>query len=179
MQFAEKLTKGLSNPDQKFILDMVYGLIKNRSPILTEIARSLEEDTRLLYTVKRLSNRAAAFFHFPRLEQKYLNIIQPQLRDDMYVIVDNWDITKPFGQQFEHLPRVHDGSPGRTKKGYMSANMSIASTKTKHPFPAYSHLFSAAEEYFDSTNVEIYKGLNKVQELFGDKTYTLVYGSRL
>lgn len=33
-----------------------------------------------------------------------------------------------------------------------------------------SHLFSAAEEYFDSTNVETYK----TQRLFEDKTYTLV-----
>lgn len=115
-QFAEKLAEGLSKPDQKFILDMVYGLIKSRSPTLTEIARALEEDTRLLYTVKRLSNRASAFSHFSRLEQNYLNAIQPQLRDDMYVIVDNSDITKPFGQQFEHLQRVHDGSRGGTEK---------------------------------------------------------------
>lgn len=153
---------------------MVYGLIKSRSPLLTEITRALEEDIRLLYTVKRLSNRASAFSNFPRLEQNYLNTIQPKIREDMYVIVDNSDITKPFGQQFEHLKRVHDGSRGGTEKGYLSANISIASTKTKHPIPVYSHLFSAAEEYFDSTNVETYKGLNKVQKLFGDKAYTLV-----
>jgi len=174
VQFAEKLAVGVSQPDRKFLLDMVYGLIKSRSPILTEIARALEEDTRLLYTVKRLSNRAAAFSDFSRLEKNYLNTIQPQLHDDMYVIVDNSDITKPFGQQFEYLQRVYDGSRGGTEKGYMSANMAIASTKTKHPTPVYSHLFSAAEEYFDSTNVETYKGLNKIQRLFGDKTYTLV-----
>ncbi len=135
VQFTEKLAVGLSQPDRKFLLDMIYGLIKSRSPILTEIARALEENTRLLYTVKRLSNRAAAFSDFSRLEQNYFNAIQPQLRDDMYVIVDNSDITKPFGQQFEYLQQVYDGSLGGTGKGYMSAHMAIASTKTKPPFP--------------------------------------------
>ncbi|MDN6733910.1 MAG: hypothetical protein L0L58_10425 [Tetragenococcus koreensis] len=124
--------------------------------------------------MKRLSNRVASFSDFSRLEQNYLNTIQPQLRDDMYVIVDSSDITKPFGQQFEYLQQVYDGSRGGAEKGYMSANMAIASTKTKPPIPVYSHLFSAAEEYFDSTNVETYKWLNKIQRLFGDKTYTLV-----
>ncbi|MCF1679277.1 transposase, partial [Tetragenococcus koreensis] len=92
----------------------------------------------------------------------------------MLVIVDNSDITKPFGEQFEALARVHDGSRDGIEKGYMSANIAIASPRTKHPIPIYSHLFSAAEEYFDSTNVETYKGLNLVKHLFQEKPYTLV-----
>ncbi|MCF1618461.1 hypothetical protein LQF63_12725, partial [Tetragenococcus koreensis] len=109
-QFSQKLAQGLAKPDQKFIFDMVFGIVKSRSPLLSDIARALEEDTRLLYTVKRLSNRGADFDDFQGLHQNYLQSIQSHLQEDMLVIVDNSDITKPFGEQFEALARVHDGS---------------------------------------------------------------------
>ncbi|MDN6421793.1 MAG: transposase [Tetragenococcus koreensis] len=173
-QFSQKLAQGLAKPDQKFIFDMIFGMVKSQSPLLSDIARALEEDTRLLYTVKRLSRRGADFDDFHPLHQNYLQTIQPHLQEDMLVIVDNSDITKPFGEQFEALARVHDGSRDGIEKGYISANIAIASPRTKHPIPIYSHLFSAAEEYFDSTNVETYKGLNLVKHLFQEKPYTLV-----
>ena len=41
--FCAKLSDGLSKPVQRFIADMVYGLIASQSCHLVQIARSLNE----------------------------------------------------------------------------------------------------------------------------------------
>ena len=174
LNFSQQLTKGLAKPDRKFVMDMLYGMAKGRSPLLSEISRALEEDINLLSTVKRLSRNAKEFSSYTKLYNNYAEIVQRQLKEDMLVIVDNSDIIKPYGEQFEALHRVHDGSKGGTEKGYLTANMSIATRDTKHPIPVYSHVFSAAEEGFDSVNVETYKGLNLVKRMFGEKKFTVV-----
>lgn len=174
LHFCEQLTIGLSKPVKKFITDMVYGIAKKQSPLLSEIGRALEEENHLLSTIKRLSRNAQNFDDYAILYNNYTAIVKRCLKDDMLVIVDNSDITKPYGEQFEALSRVHDGSRGGTEKGYLTANMSIATLNTKHPVPVYSHVFSAAEEGFASTNVETYKGLNLIQRLFGTKSFTVV-----
>lgn len=59
--FSKNISKGLSRPDSKFILDMVYGLISSSSSLLSEIARSLNENITLKKAIERLSNRLADF----------------------------------------------------------------------------------------------------------------------
>jgi len=174
INYAKKLTLGMSKPTTNFVMDMLYGLAKGRSPLLAEISRALNEDITLLGTLKRLSRNATNFHDYAKLDQNYLAAVQPQLKDDMLVIVDNSDITKPYGEKLEALGRVHDGSKGVTEKGYLTTNITVATSKTKQPLPLYSHLFSAEETDFISTNVETYRGLNRVDQLFGDKKYTVV-----
>jgi hypothetical protein len=41
--FCGKITKGYYRPVQKFVVDMVYGLLAGQSSYLTEIARKLNE----------------------------------------------------------------------------------------------------------------------------------------
>ncbi|WP_225353732.1 hypothetical protein, partial [Lacticaseibacillus sharpeae] len=93
VKFSNQLTKGLSKPVAKFILDMVYGIAKGASPILSDISRSLGEEVPLSATIKRLSRNAASFNDFIKLDQNYLDLVQSQVEDDMLVMVDNSDIT--------------------------------------------------------------------------------------
>ena len=174
INFCEQLSYGLSKPVKNFIRDMIYGMAKNQSPILSEISRALVEDIDLLSTIKRLSRNAKDFKDHTQLSANYGALVKKHIKDDMLVIVDNSDIVKPYGEQFEALSRVHDGSKGGIEKGYLTTNISIATSKTKHPIPIYSHVFSSAEKGFDSINVETYKGLNTVKQLFCNKKYTVV-----
>lgn len=173
LSFSEKLSLGLSKPKQRFIRDMLYGLSKSQTVILSDIARSLEEPS-TFQTTKRLSRNASSFYPFHTLHDNYLKTLNKYLTKDMLVLVDSSDIVKPYGQQFEALGKVHDGSSGRLEKGYTTINFSIASPKTKHPIPIYSHLCSSQEEHFDSMNVETVKGINQTKRLFGELPYTLV-----
>lgn len=173
LSFTEKLTVGLPKTKQRFIREMIYGLCKSQQVIISDIARALEEPS-TFQTTKRLCRNASTFDQFPTLDTNYLKTLQRHLTKDMLVLVDSSDIVKPYGQHFEALSRVHDGSNGRIEKGYSTINFAIASPKTKHPIPIYSHLCSAAEKQFDSMNVETVKGMNQTKRLFGEHPYTLV-----
>lgn len=173
--FSDQVADNLAKPKQKFLKDMLYGLSKCQQPILSEIGRSLNEKQELIYTAKRLSRQAANFSELEQMDENYLGTVKPFLTDDALVLCDLSDLAKPCGEQFEKLETVRDGSTDRLEKGYWTTNFSIASPKTKHPVPVYSHLYSAAEKDFVSANVETYKGLNTVKRLFGDIPYTLVF----
>ena len=60
-KFSKNISKGLSLPNSKFVLDMVYGLISSSSILLSEIARSLNENITLKKSIERLSNRLKTF----------------------------------------------------------------------------------------------------------------------
>ncbi len=138
------------------------------------IARALNEDISVFQTTKRLCRNLSDFQNFHQLQANYLQEINKYLMDESLVLVDGSDITKPYGEQFEALTRVFDGSTGKTEKGYSAINFSLASRKTPHPIPIYSHLYSSKEEGFESANVETAKGFNTVKQLFGEQPFTYV-----
>src|SRR5690554_3633897 len=53
--FSKKLTKGLNQVESKFITQMIYGMTKSQSVILSNIADGLKEDIKKVNTVERLS----------------------------------------------------------------------------------------------------------------------------
>lgn len=44
LNFSKKISEGLNNPTTKFVMDMQYGLAKGGSCLISNIARSLDED---------------------------------------------------------------------------------------------------------------------------------------
>ena len=54
--FSDKLASGLSKPEYKFVIDMMFGLSRSQSVLLSDIARSLDENIKLRYTIERLSS---------------------------------------------------------------------------------------------------------------------------
>ena len=56
--FSEKISNGLSKPTSKFILDMIYGIEKSESVLFSNIARALDEDIKLGYTIERLCDNS-------------------------------------------------------------------------------------------------------------------------
>jgi len=59
--FCGKISSGFSRPVQKFILDMIFGLLAAKNCFLTGIARELKEDIALDKTVERLSRNLMTF----------------------------------------------------------------------------------------------------------------------
>ena len=54
VNFSKKISKGLNKPTSKFVMDMIYGISKSKSSLISEIYRSLEEKINLNYTIERL-----------------------------------------------------------------------------------------------------------------------------
>ncbi len=52
--FSSKISKGLKRPKNKFVQQILYGLLAGNSVHLSEIARSLKETITLKKTIERL-----------------------------------------------------------------------------------------------------------------------------
>lgn len=169
LTFLEKLTKGLSKPRKKFYSDILYGMSKAQNTLLSDIARALEENIDLIYTIKRLSRNGAEENDLKQVHQNYLNTLKTSIPDNPLVIVDESEIVKPYAEKMENLALVRDGSKNVLEKGYPTLNFSMASPKTKHPLPLYNHLYSSKEDDFQSQNIEIAKGFNTVHTFLGKK----------
>lgn len=59
-KFTAKISAGMTRPFQKFTADMCYGAMAARSCALSEIAQSLQEDTKKINTVERLARHLNA-----------------------------------------------------------------------------------------------------------------------
>jgi hypothetical protein len=157
--FCTKLSAGFHRPIQKFIMDMVYGLLSGRSCYLTEIARKLNEGIALDKTVERLSRNLMHFEGGEKLRENYINAVKKHFDDSTVLIIDDSDISKTHSSKLEGLCRVRDGSTGELTDGYWYAGVSALTAKHKQPIPVYSHVYSSKEDNYVSNNVETLKSL--------------------
>ena len=70
LNFSAKMSKGLSKPTQKFIMDSLYGIAKSKSCLISNIARALKEEVKLKNTIERLCD------NFSTLTNEEINIIK-------------------------------------------------------------------------------------------------------
>ncbi|HEY3360947.1 MAG TPA: transposase [Methanosarcina sp.] len=168
--YSKKVTKNIKKPTQKFITQMMYGMLESKTVLLSEIARTLKEETLLKKTIERLSRNLSNLAEEKTLYQNYIEEIKGMIDESTVFCVDESDISKRRSKQLELLGRVRDGSTGETNvKGYMTIDIAAITKEQEMPVSVYSHIFSNVEERFESANEETLKGLRKCKELFGTK----------
>jgi hypothetical protein len=159
INFCNKLSKGFNRPMQKFICDMVYGLISARSCFLTEISRKLNEDIALDKTVERLSRNLMNFEGTDEIMENYFEAVKRHFDEHTVLLIDDSDITKPKSNKLEGLCRVRDGSTGEITEGYWMAGVNALTINNKQPIPVYSRVYSSKEGDYTSNNAETLKPL--------------------
>lgn len=164
--FCDKLSKDFHRPIQKFIFDMVFGLIAAKSCFLTEISRELNEDIALDKTVERLSRNLMNFNDSDGLREAYFAGISKNFDESTMLIIDDSDIAKSCSSKLEGLCRVRDGSTGEITDGYWYAGVSALTATNKQPIPVYSRIYSTVEEGYISNNAETLKSLEYLSEHF-------------
>ena len=123
---------------------MVYGILASRSCLLTDISDQLHETAQKANTVKRLSNHLSEGTP-ASAAASYLHTIK-RAPSEPVVLIDESDIVKPDGKQFEALGIVRDGSESTQtksvyKKGY-HVTEACALTSGKHPVSVFSMIHS-------------------------------------
>ena len=177
MSFCGKLTKGVKKPTEKFITQMIFGIMAAKSLHLSKIARALKEDTHLNQTINRLSINLENS-DLSSVYDNYLETLKPSVNNDTLFIIDDTEIIKPRGTSFEALGYVRDGSSSTRKleKGYHACEIVMVGDN-KQPKSVYSHIYSELERGFESSNRETFKGLDKTINAFGNVgTYILDRG---
>jgi len=170
LNFSKKIAKSTRKPTLKFTQDMVYGILTRKNCYLSEIARALNENTKLPYTVDRLSSTLMNLEQeeIAKIKNNYYEEIMKYLPED-YVIVlnDDTDINKEYSKKLEDLSVVRDASSQTEKyvNGYKVCEYVALSKNKKSPISLYSKIYSTTSDTFVSENYEMLKGENSVLEL--------------
>lgn len=115
LTLSNQFSRGLTKPQKKFVADMTYGMLSSRSCQLSDIADCLHETTKKKNTIERLSNHLATGSP-DMLLPNYLKTIKKWIPKDPVVHIDDSDVVKPNGEQFEALGIVRDGSASSSSK---------------------------------------------------------------
>jgi len=92
------LTKDNNQVDSKFIKQMIYGITKSRSIILSNISDDLDETTKKINTVGRLSRNLDKPLNLAPTYENHTNQINEVLDDEPIILVDDTDVIKPHGE---------------------------------------------------------------------------------
>lgn len=162
-----EFSKGLRVPEQKFLRDLVFGILRSQSTLLSKIARAISEPADVISVYKRLDINLGTY----DLSRAYSRAQSTMLKrvDESYLFIfDPSEVVKPFGKKMEGLALVRDASekPKRVKSAigkYVEApvlrpgyplRVAIAMSSAGDILPVELALYSFASEFFVSTNDE-------------------------
>jgi hypothetical protein len=138
----------------KFLEEAVLGILLSKSICIADIARSLEarSETTSRHVFKRLDRNIGEWDVLPIKEKVQAKQIA-MIDEDTFIYFDPSDAVKEYGDSFEAMGFVADGSDGhKVKRGY-HINACIG-MKGSEIIPLEWELYSSREEDFESQNKE-------------------------
>ena len=179
LRFSGKITASLPRPEQKFFADMQYGMLASKSCLLSEIAHALQDNSRKINVVDRLSRHLSKGTPQAAMNA-YLRLVRRMLPSEPTVYIDDSDVTKPEGYHFEALGLVRDGSASTKdktvyKKGY-HVTEACAMTRTQQPVSIFSELHSSREKEYTSINDITFAAIDRAIALFKRCTFSMDRG---
>ena len=173
LNFSKKISEGVNHPTSKFVMDMQFGLAKSGSCLISEIARSLNEDIKLNYTIERLCDNLSNMYDDESniIWNNYLKEVKKNIDlDNPIVLFDDSDINKEYSRKLEDLDRVIDASSPdkRIVNGYHVCEATILTKNEKQPLSIYSKIYSCKSKDFISKNKYTMESIKASEELVGD-----------
>jgi len=169
VNFSVKISQGLTQPETKFVSQMIYGILSAQNCHLSKIARELSENITLKKVIDRLSRNLNAFNNGNLLFKNYIKKIKGVLSDRTVLIVDGGDITKPCSKSLEHMGRVKDGSTDTIGDGYFTLSVTALTPEHRMPVGVYTRVYSASEPGFVSEDTEVLNALDFLSRNFRKK----------
>ena len=170
INFSKKISKNSSKPEIKFVMDMIYGISKSKDILLSSISEALNEKTKKAYVIDRLSNNLSCDLD-NNIDKNYCNTVIDSFGENPVFIIDDSDIIKPLGSQFEDLGIVRDGSSKNKtyEKGYHVTEIVGLTKNKKQPISIFSKVHSSVSKEFVSANSITFEGLNKIISILQEK----------
>lgn len=147
-------------------MDMIYGISKSKDILLSSISGALDEKTKKVYTIDRLSDNLSNDLS-SSIDENYCNLAMDALGNNPVFLIDDSDIIKPLGEKFEDLGIVRDGS-SRNKsyeKGYHHTEIVGLTENMKQPISVFSKIHSSTQKDYVSANTITFEGIDKVVEM--------------
>ena len=162
-KFSSELCAGLSEPLAKFASQMLFGIQASQDVKLSNIARALKEDIRLIDTEKRLSRNLKADEIESEVTAQLVRMGSQRVQPNTVLALDLSDVRKEYAQKMEYLAVVRDGSTGELHPGYWLCDVTAAEVNGSEIVPLYQKLYSAKAEDFRSENHEVLAAIDLVR----------------
>jgi hypothetical protein len=157
----------IPKPSQKFLYQMLLGMVARGSIMLSEIARFLDEPKALIQTEKRLSyqlnNRR---WDCMNLIASHLKWAKKFIQRTTVIAFDFGDVTKEYAHNSPHLSRVWDGSQKKTSKGWWTIK-AVCSLPHRQILPLFNQLFHGNGKKYRSHNMEVRKTMEFITAHIG------------
>ena len=168
LNFAEKISDGLTRPKMKFLSHMLYGLLVSQSVMLTQIGRALHEAIALKKTEDRLSRNLKAFRQdIGCVRVNYLEDIKPLIDNETIFCIDPGDITKRYSRHQEGLDWIYDASDHKPALGWYLYEVTALTHGKKLPIPVYTQVVSPEDPMSDGQTEQIIDAIRATQQVFG------------
>lgn len=172
LNFSKKVSDGINKSTSKFVMDMQYGLAKGGSVLISNIARSLDENIKLNYTIDRLCDNLANLYQDEKemIWNNYLNEVSKNIdKENAVVLFDDSDINKEYSKKLEDLDRIIDASSQDKKivNGYHVCEATVLTKNEKQPISIYSKIYSCKSKNFISKNTYTLESIKSTEKLIG------------
>ena len=161
-RFASRLTDGWAKPLRRFVGEMLYGLQAAEDVKVSNIARSLAEQVRLIKTENRLCRNLARVDLTERINRYLTWEGAGAVQADTVLALDLGDLRKAYAKAMEHLATVRDGSTGELARGYWLCEVIAAHPYGERIVPLYGELYSCEAEGFESENAVLLRAIERV-----------------
>ncbi|AKJ63636.1 transposase [Kiritimatiella glycovorans] len=151
-----------SKPKQRFIEQMIFGLLAGKDVKLSTLSRKLDEPVQLKKTEARLSRHLNAPGMDQAINKEIASSASRKIHKDTLIILDPSDIRKNYAEAMPFLGRVRDGSTGQIVNGYWSCLAVACEVGKRRMLPLHHRLWSAEAPDFISENHQLREIINMI-----------------
>jgi len=170
VNFAKNISGCVNKSTSKFVMDMQYGLARSGSCLISEIARSLDEDIKLSYTIERVCDNLNNLQDDEKevIWNNYLKEVRNNVDiENAVVLFDDSDMNKEYSKKLEDLDRVIDASSKdkRIVNGYHVCEATILTRNRQQPISIYSQIYSCKSDSFKSKNMYTLESIKTAEKV--------------
>lgn len=146
-----------SKPKLEFLGQMLFGIQAARDTLVSEIARSLQEDILAKKTQERLEHHLQADGLDDKIHGSLLCDAAASIHEDTLIIIDPTDVQKPYAEKMPYLAKVWDGSKGKVgdNLGYTLCMAIACENGCRRIVPLMLRLWSSVHPEYASENDEV------------------------
>ena len=148
----------------EFLGQMLFGIQAARDTLMSEIARSLQEDILAKKTQERLERHLACDGLDAKIHGSILCDAAPGVGESTLIIVDPTDVQKAYAEKMPYLAKVWDGSKGRVgdNLGYTMCIAIACENGCRKIVPLMLRLWSSVHPEFVSENDEVEQVIGQI-----------------
>ena len=148
----------------EFLGQMLFGIQASRDTLVSEIARSLQEDILAKKTQERLERHLATDGMDSKIHGSILCDAAPGIHDHTLVIIDPSDMQKEHAEKMPYLAKVWDGSKGRVgdNLGYTLCMAIACENGCRKIVPLMLRLWSSVHPEHVSENDEVEQVIGQI-----------------